>query len=179
MIARSNGSPPSICRFSTLADRTPIVLMSLISAACAPMGPAGAAASIRRSPSQIAMGTSARRPYHVVDEARPDLRGAGAVSLHRAVPRSLDGDHRLQARARPLLDARHSFLVLRAADAQALPPAVHADVVRHVVREHGDGVGVARAGRSEEHTSELQSRLHLVCRLLLEKKKKKPMKLPP
>src|SRR2546429_2171748 len=27
--------------------------------------------------------------------------------------------------------------------------------------------------RSEEHTSELQSRLHLVCRLLLEKKKKK------
>src|SRR2546422_1830371 len=37
-------------------------------------------------------------------------------------------------------------------------------------------VGVNRdgrlRGRSEEHTSELQSRLHLVCRLLLEKKKK-------
>src|SRR3989442_4303908 len=30
---------------------------------------------------------------------------------------------------------------------------------------------VAEAGRSEEHTSELQSRPHLVCRLLLEKKK--------
>src|SRR2546422_5620678 len=30
-----------------------------------------------------------------------------------------------------------------------------------------------RRRRSEEHTSELQSRLHLVCRLLLEKKKKK------
>src|SRR2546422_4967540 len=29
-----------------------------------------------------------------------------------------------------------------------------------------------RGPRSEEHTSELQSRLHLVCRLLLEKKKK-------
>src|SRR2546422_2280149 len=29
-----------------------------------------------------------------------------------------------------------------------------------------------RCSRSEEHTSELQSRLHLVCRLLLEKKKK-------
>src|SRR5215813_15393155 len=29
-----------------------------------------------------------------------------------------------------------------------------------------------RHGRSEEHTSELQSRPHLVCRLLLEKKKK-------
>src|SRR3989449_3013695 len=32
-------------------------------------------------------------------------------------------------------------------------------------------------GRSEEHTSELQSRLHLVCRLLLEKKKKKTKNL--
>src|SRR2546429_4860068 len=32
--------------------------------------------------------------------------------------------------------------------------------------------GCHRALRSEEHTSELQSRLHLVCRLLLEKKKK-------
>src|SRR2546422_6590881 len=31
---------------------------------------------------------------------------------------------------------------------------------------------LAFAVRSEEHTSELQSRLHLVCRLLLEKKKK-------
>src|SRR5690625_6749687 len=30
----------------------------------------------------------------------------------------------------------------------------------------------SRPGRSEEHTSELQSRGHLVCRLLLEKKKK-------
>src|SRR2546422_7577570 len=34
----------------------------------------------------------------------------------------------------------------------------------------------ADAARSEEHTSELQSRLHLVCRLLLEKKKKKQRK---
>src|SRR2546429_5749673 len=35
----------------------------------------------------------------------------------------------------------------------------------------GDGDQRGRV-RSEEHTSELQSRLHLVCRLLLEKKKK-------
>src|SRR2546422_4690849 len=34
-----------------------------------------------------------------------------------------------------------------------------------------------RPRRSEEHTSELQSRLHLVCRLLLEKKKKKSLTL--
>src|SRR5437762_11180418 len=36
--------------------------------------------------------------------------------------------------------------------------------------------GRARAGRSEEHTSELQSPMYLVCRLLLEKKKKKKTK---
>src|SRR2546429_2609997 len=35
----------------------------------------------------------------------------------------------------------------------------------------GAGLPLLGAGRSEEHTSELQSRLHLVCRLLLEKKK--------
>src|SRR2546429_4070441 len=35
-------------------------------------------------------------------------------------------------------------------------------------------VTCAAAIRSEEHTSELQSRLHLVCRLLLEKKKQPP-----
>src|SRR5689334_23407192 len=34
----------------------------------------------------------------------------------------------------------------------------------------------ARATRSEEHTSELQSQFHLVCRLLLEKKKKNTKK---
>src|SRR2546429_8979567 len=34
-----------------------------------------------------------------------------------------------------------------------------------------DDVATTVAQRSEEHTSELQSRLHLVCRLLLEKKK--------
>src|SRR2546422_7502322 len=35
-----------------------------------------------------------------------------------------------------------------------------------------DLTGKPELDRSEEHTSELQSRLHLVCRLLLEKKKK-------
>src|SRR2546422_10190841 len=50
----------------------------------------------------------------------------------------------------------------------------------HAARTHGGGGGSGPSAmgpifrtRSEEHTSELQSRLHLVCRLLLEKKKKK------
>src|SRR5256884_2156436 len=42
------------------------------------------------------------------------------------------------------------------------------DIARH---QHLDALAVALDDRSEEHTSELQSRLHLVCRLLLEKKK--------
>src|SRR2546430_10978682 len=41
-----------------------------------------------------------------------------------------------------------------------------------VVAEIADRVAVLRQGRSEEHTSELQSQSNLVCRLLLEKKKK-------
>src|SRR5216684_5347004 len=40
---------------------------------------------------------------------------------------------------------------------------------------HNEPPSLPVSGRSEEHTSELQSRLHLVCRLLLEKKKKKPI----
>src|SRR3712207_7700890 len=38
--------------------------------------------------------------------------------------------------------------------------------------EHGDFLETCYLLRSEEHTSELQSRQYLVCRLLLEKKKK-------
>src|SRR2546422_5466116 len=48
-------------------------------------------------------------------------------------------------------------------------------VVRELEIRVGRQSGCARIAdiqRSEEHTSELQSRLHLVCRLLLEKKKK-------
>src|SRR5205809_2728722 len=41
----------------------------------------------------------------------------------------------------------------------------------------GAAAGILRdTARSEEHTSELQSRLHLVCRLLLEKKKVLPFR---
>src|SRR2546426_7501624 len=39
---------------------------------------------------------------------------------------------------------------------------------------NGMGVGPGVGPRSEEHTSELQSPCNLVCRLLLEKKKKEP-----
>src|SRR2546422_1555606 len=54
--------------------------------------------------------------------------------------------------------------------AAALADALKRGVITAPVQAHLQN----RLGlRSEEHTSELQSRLHLVCRLLLEKKKKK------
>src|SRR5438093_6802729 len=58
---------------------------------------------------------------------------------------------------------------------------VHEDDVRH--RDEGGRAGenlrlpIGAERRSEEHTSELQSLTNLVCRLLLEKKKKKNKKI--
>src|SRR5688572_31543831 len=55
--------------------------------------------------------------------------------------------------------------------ARARGPDLAADEER-VHRGDVQGRRPARVGRSEEHTSELQSQSNLVCRLLLEKKKK-------
>src|SRR5690625_5772479 len=71
--------------------------------------------------------------------------------------------------------ARRRFYGSRSA---APPTSTNSPVVRgsrpsccsHRLRPSSEGLGWAT--RSEEHTSELQSRGHLVCRLLLEKKKK-------
>src|SRR2546422_6252319 len=59
------------------------------------------------------------------------------------------------------------FRSIRNAVARALPEVPHHLCHFHYLREAASPIA-----RSEEHTSELQSRLHLVCRLLLEKKKK-------
>src|SRR2546422_7732475 len=68
---------------------------------------------------------------------------------------------------------------------ESLPPATLLSGLQRFLQAHSRGRKHIRRGllnrvlgkrrvelRSEEHTSELQSRLHLVCRLLLEKKKK-------
>src|SRR5687768_18580749 len=68
------------------------------------------------------------------------------LSLHDALPISEDGG----------LQARERVADLRPGASGGARHRPHRPVLR-----------------SEEHTSELQSRLHLVCRLLLEKKKKK------
>src|SRR5439155_21144640 len=77
------------------------------------------------------------------------------------------------------LPISRSAPVLRAAlPAGRLPPLRRPGVVLPIhIRIPAFGIDrhagdLPRTGRSEEHTSELQSRGHLVCRLLLEKKKK-------
>src|SRR5439155_5583809 len=109
---------------------------------------------------------------------------AGGMSLHAV--------RRLNARA-----VRRATPALEAGDAHALVRLHTAAIVRDAVRAAlvtALGLGLAllartylagtisvrgvllldvAAVRSEEHTSELQSRGHLVCRLLLEKKKRK------
>src|SRR2546429_2915489 len=66
-------------------------------------------------------------------------------------------------------DARRSRLVYSSARTSRSSRSPRNQAGIAPMAEHLAG----RRSRSEEHTSELQSRLHLVCRLLLEKKKKK------
>src|SRR5947199_3156820 len=73
-----------------------------------------------------------------------------------------------RSRARPVTRGEPQGLRLR----QGLGLRESGGRLRRKRGRHGRGDG-RRRGRSEEHTSELQSLRHLVCRLLLEKKKRK------
>src|SRR2546426_8264223 len=76
-------------------------------------------------------------------------------------PSAARGPWRRSARLAHVNDSRHSKHLVRTAHVHVLAGR-EAAVDDHVVR----------LSRSEEHTSELQSPCNLVCRLLLEKKKK-------
>src|SRR3712207_8156132 len=54
------------------------------------------------------------------------------------------------------------------------PPGRRASARSSAARSRADSLDVKSPSRSEEHTSELQSRQYLVCRLLLEKKQNSP-----
>src|SRR5205807_10191345 len=86
------------------------------------------------------------------------------LSLHDALPILVARDGALRLGA----------VALEIADAAACDFAVgHELQVRRVALQPRHAKSHAAASRSEEHTSELQSPCNLVCRLLLEKKKKK------
>src|SRR2546422_2615733 len=63
--------------------------------------------------------------------------------------------------------------LFRSAIRLTLGPADQAAVAKQVADAEVELASLQNRERSEEHTSELQSRLHLVCRLLLEKKKRR------
>src|SRR5207249_10826704 len=89
------------------------------------------------------------------------------LSLHDALPIWIEDDV-LGRKA----DALREELVGAPADLDAAPEAVGLPLLVEGHHHHRGAVLAAKAClRSEEHTSELQSRFDLVCRLLLEKKK--------
>src|SRR5438309_8905535 len=68
------------------------------------------------------------------------------------------------------LSLHDALPILRGYGARAGPRDARA--ARRLLLERARGEADAQRVRSEEHTSELQSQFHLVCRLLLEKKKR-------
>src|SRR3989449_4119524 len=78
------------------------------------------------------------------------------------------GGARAGRRLRGARPARRVRVHLQGPDGGRAAPRARAEVAG----PRGLGMSALGGWRSEEHTSELQSRLHLVCRLLLEKKKK-------
>src|SRR3712207_7993214 len=83
----------------------------------------------------------------------------------RRPPRSTLFPYTTLFRSRP----QHEGGTIRAG--RDMPQADGADDIAVAVDDEGQAVCRKPALRSEEHTSELQSRQYLVCRLLLEKKK--------
>src|SRR3989449_7302443 len=110
-----------------------------------------------------------RDPRRAVGKLPPRL------STSPLVHAGIEPDHAVELRE-PLRPPRRRFDIGRDHERAALRlldpleylflPTRSDQQRRTLVRRDATGTG----GRSEEHTSELQSRLHLVCRLLLEKK---------
>src|SRR5690625_6878773 len=73
-----------------------------------------------------------------------------------------------QATINELVDSDYKYGFYTDIETDAIPPGLNEDIVRLISEKKGEPEFMLR---SEEHTSELQSRGHLVCRLLLEKKK--------
>src|SRR5258707_4654851 len=72
---------------------------------------------------------------------------------------------------RSVADGQRNHLACRVVQVHRLRRELSPGEQRAQSRDHiGGALGVANRSRSEEHTSELQSRQYLVCRLLLEKK---------
>src|SRR5256884_6215818 len=109
-----------------------------------------------------------RKPVHHSGGTAPAECPCGRCPVCAASGTASGGAKACRALALLLLD----FLEMEGQPRQEIPTML---VLRHlggVATVVGRAVSCQTGIRSEEHTSELQSRLHLVCRLLLEKKKR-------
>src|SRR5699024_12404858 len=103
--------------------------------------------------------------FHVIPAARP-LALPPAISFVTLVPSCAGTVHLLSFPTRRSSDLRHRTDTVVPGRAGSAVHRLGAAAPRRL----GTG-GAAAPRRSEEHTSELQSRFDIVCRLLLEKKK--------
>src|SRR3712207_2328765 len=126
----------------------------------APFGPIRL--TIERSGMSKSTESTATRPPKILVMPRASRMLTGALSISGTGP----APDRVAARGVPLVQ----FLGPLAVGDDPLRPQEHHDHEQDAEQEKGV-LGDVRV-RSEEHTSELQSRQYLVCRLLLEKKKK-------
>src|SRR5882762_11503896 len=129
------------------------------------------------NPSLVATSSKAPPKYHAIVDLPLDITGARSTRVRAAQAGRLASQYRFEfERAAAALDADTSYTrALAALERVRLSRrnARDADSLRRMAvvrRDAGDA-----SERSEEHTSELQSHLNLVCRLLLEKKKNKNM----
>src|SRR3989449_4427645 len=103
--------------------------------------------------------------------AKPPVSGPAMLQTN-VPPRSLTANPKSEAEG--IVVPRIGFPIRPAPTTDASRSSSSAFAAHTAVAT--SSVANANTARSEEHTSELQSRLHLVCRLLLEKKKTKKTK---
>src|SRR3712207_9010783 len=89
----------------------------------------------------------------------------------RRPPRSTLFPYTTLFRSKPGADTDPGYPAGRHEPPEGLPLHLPLPLRHEGLRRRDAGTDDVLAGRSEEHTSELQSRQYLVCRLLLEKKK--------
>src|SRR5690554_7245549 len=163
--------------FSAVLRSLMAILFSLVLAACGGGGGSGGSSDSGATSNRTAT-SSPKAPARTLTLEGVAMKGAIANGLIKVYGVEEHASH-YQLTASPLAAAVRtkndgSFRI------QFSPTDSQAWVIQLTADEHTTMTcdQLDHPGRSEEHTSELQSRPHLVCRLLLEKKKKeqKPLK---
>src|SRR2546429_2386349 len=121
------------------------------------------ATTVARARARLPSASRVGRPVAALATSVPTVQPTTALPIAVSATPGKAAATRPGSHGRPTAHAIHAASCAQATMANARPAKGAAS---HEVRGTGNA-----AQRSEEHTSELQSRLHLVCRLLLEKKK--------